>query len=72
MQKIAYSETEYILTILSKSLIYHPFSYRQKFFGDVDELRAQERARHDARRMEVLERRQKQIDDVAQKKQASG
>lgn len=41
---------------------------RHRFFEDVDVLRAEERARNEARRMEVLERRQRQIAEVAEKK----
>lgn len=44
------------------------FFNRHRFFEDVEELRAQERARNDAKRMEILERRQRQIDEVAEKK----
>ncbi|KAF1373551.1 hypothetical protein EPR50_G00211040 [Perca flavescens] len=44
------------------------FFNRHRFFEDVEELRAQERARNDAKRMEVLERRMRQIDEVAEKK----
>lgn len=38
------------------------------FFEDVEEFRAQERARNDAKRVEVLERRQKQIEELAEKR----
>lgn len=38
------------------------------FFKDVEELRAQERARNDAKRIEILERRQKQIEELTEKK----
>ena len=38
------------------------------FFGDVEELRAKERARNDAKLQEVLERRQKQIEHLMEKK----
>lgn len=41
---------------------------RHKFFEDVDELRAQERERNNAKRMEILERRQRQIEEVIEKK----
>lgn len=34
----------------------------------MEELRAQERARNDAKRLEVLERRQRQMEELAQKK----
>lgn len=42
--------------------------HRHRFFEDVDVLRAEERVRNEARRMEVLERRQRQIAEVAEKK----
>lgn len=45
-----------------------PFACRHRFFEDVEELRAQERARNDAKRMEILERRQRQIEEAAEKK----
>lgn len=45
-----------------------PFACRHRFFEDVEELRAQERARNDAKRMEILERRHRQIEEVAEKK----
>ncbi|KAL7372879.1 hypothetical protein ABVT39_023316 [Epinephelus coioides] len=44
------------------------FFNRHRFFVDVEELRAQERARNEARRVEILERRMKQIEEVAEKK----
>ncbi|KAG7324996.1 hypothetical protein KOW79_011312 [Hemibagrus wyckioides] len=44
------------------------FYNRHLFFEDVEELRAQERARNDAKRYEVLERRQKQMEELAEKK----
>ncbi|KAF3704101.1 hypothetical protein EXN66_Car019789 [Channa argus] len=44
------------------------FINRHMFFQDVAELRAQEQARNNAKKMEVLERRQKQIEKVAEKK----
>ncbi|MEQ2250816.1 hypothetical protein ILYODFUR_004724 [Ilyodon furcidens] len=44
------------------------FINRHMFFEDVDDLRAQERARNKSKRMEVLERRQKQKDELAEKK----
>lgn len=44
------------------------FFNRHRFFEDVDVLRAEERARNEARRMEVLERRQRQIAEVVEKK----
>lgn len=48
------------------------FINRHRFFEDVVELRAQERARNDTKRLEVLERRQKQIDELTEKKQQGG
>ncbi|MEQ2309661.1 hypothetical protein AMECASPLE_001011 [Ameca splendens] len=44
------------------------FINRHMFFEDVDDLRAQERERNKSKRMEVLERRQKQKDELAEKK----
>ncbi|MCJ8738638.1 hypothetical protein PDJAM_G00038150 [Pangasius djambal] len=44
------------------------FYNRHLFFEDVEELRAQERARNDAKRLEVLGRRQKQIEELAEKR----
>lgn len=44
------------------------FFNRHSFMEDVAELRAQERARTDAKRMEVLERRQRQMEELAEKK----
>ncbi|TMS22494.1 hypothetical protein E3U43_012759 [Larimichthys crocea] len=44
------------------------FVNRHRFFEDVEELRAQERARNNARRMEIIERRQRQIEEIAEKK----
>eukprot|EP00064_Thunnus_orientalis_P009776 superscaffoldBa00001265_g9802 len=44
------------------------FFNRHRFFEDMAEIRAQERARNDAKRMEILERRQRQIDEAAEKK----
>ena len=41
------------------------------FFKDVEELRAQERARNDVKLAEVLERRQKQIEYLMEKKGGS-
>lgn len=48
------------------------FFNRHRFFEDVAEIRAQERARNDAKRMEILERRQRQIDEAAEKKKGGG
>ncbi|RVE59995.1 hypothetical protein OJAV_G00193840 [Oryzias javanicus] len=45
---------------------------RHKFFTDVEELRAQERARNDAKRMEVMERRERQKEELAEKKKLQG
>ena len=45
---------------------------RHRFFEDVAELRAQERARNDAKRMEILERRHKQMEELAGKKKQTG
>ncbi|CAK6974774.1 interferon a3-like [Scomber scombrus] len=44
------------------------FFNRHLFMEDLADIRAQERARMDAKRMEIMERRQKQIDEVAEKK----
>lgn len=44
------------------------FFNRHWFFEDVAELRAQERARNDAKRQEILERRQRQIEELVEKK----
>lgn len=46
------------------------FYNRHLFFEDVAEIREQERARNDAKRLEVLERRQKQMEELAEKKGA--
>ncbi|KAF0025823.1 hypothetical protein F2P81_022704 [Scophthalmus maximus] len=46
------------------------FFNRHSFFADVDELRAEERARNNLRRMEVLERRQRQMEELAVKKKS--
>lgn len=45
--------------------------YRHRFFEDVEELKAQERASNSTKRMEILERRQRQIEEVAEKKRGS-
>lgn len=49
------------------------FAYgcRHKFFEDVDDFRAQERERNNAKRMEILERRQRQIEEVIEKKKGA-
>lgn len=44
------------------------FINRHWFFKDVEEIRAQERERNNARRIEVMERRQKQLAEVAEMK----
>lgn len=44
---------------------------RHTFFEDVDELRAQERERSNAKRLEILERRQRQIEEVIEKKKGA-
>ncbi|KAM7370417.1 hypothetical protein PAMP_009969 [Pampus punctatissimus] len=44
------------------------FFNRHRFFEDVAEIRAQERAANEAKRMEILERRQRQKDEAAEKK----
>lgn len=44
---------------------------RHSFFEDVDELRAQEKERNNAKRMEILERRQRQIEEVMEKKKGA-
>lgn len=41
---------------------------RHKFFEDIVELRAQERTRTEAKRIEVLERRQRQMEELAEKR----
>ncbi|KAL6094485.1 uncharacterized protein ACO6RY_15885 [Pungitius sinensis] len=46
------------------------FFNRHRFFEDVEELRAQERERNEAKRLEVMERRMRQIDEVAKKRRA--
>ncbi|KAJ8390688.1 hypothetical protein AAFF_G00100680 [Aldrovandia affinis] len=48
------------------------FFNRHVFFDDVVELRAQERARNDAKLLEVLERRQRQMEVLAEKKGGAG
>lgn len=48
------------------------FINRQRFFEDIVDLRSQERARNDAKRLEVLERRQRQIDELTEKKKQQG
>ncbi|KAL6475438.1 hypothetical protein MHYP_G00164780 [Metynnis hypsauchen] len=46
------------------------FLNRHLFFEDVAEIRAQERARNEVKLLEVLERRQKQVEELAEKKSA--
>lgn len=48
------------------------FINRHRFFEDVAKLRAQEQARNDAKRIEILERRQRQIEQVAEWKRGGG
>ncbi|CAB1418352.1 unnamed protein product [Pleuronectes platessa] len=48
------------------------FFNRHSFFTDVDELRAQERERNLLRKMEVLERRQRQMQELEEKKKGGG
>ncbi|KAG7234103.1 hypothetical protein INR49_005817, partial [Caranx melampygus] len=45
------------------------FFNRHSFMEDVAELRAQERERTNAKRMEVLERRQRQIEELAERRE---
>ncbi|KAJ3608402.1 hypothetical protein NHX12_025449 [Muraenolepis orangiensis] len=44
------------------------FFNRHMFFKDVEDLRAQERERNNGKLAEVLERRRKQMEDLAEKK----
>ncbi|KAL3051842.1 hypothetical protein OYC64_001965 [Pagothenia borchgrevinki] len=44
------------------------FFNRHKFFEDLEELKAQERERNEAKRREIMERRMMQIEEVAEKK----
>lgn len=44
------------------------FFNRHRFFEDVEELRAQERARNYAKGVEIMERRQRQLEEMAEKK----
>lgn len=53
-------------------LMLPPPPCRHRFFEDVEELRAKERARNDAKRMEILERRQRQMEELAEKKRGGG
>lgn len=48
------------------------FLNRHKFFPDVDEVRARERAEYNEKLLDVVERRQRQMDQLAQKKPPSG
>lgn len=43
------------------------FLNRHMFMEDVSDLREQERFRNEAKRLEVLERRQRQMDELAKK-----
>lgn len=47
------------------------FFNRHLYFEDIADIRAQERARNDAKLMEILERRQKQMEELAEKKGGS-
>lgn len=51
---------------------YYLRSHRHKFFEDLEELRAQERARNEALRIEVMERRLRQIEELAEKRRGGG
>ncbi|KAG5854105.1 hypothetical protein ANANG_G00034000 [Anguilla anguilla] len=44
------------------------FYNRHVFFEDIADLRARERARNDAKLLEILERRQRQMEELADKK----
>lgn len=44
------------------------FFNRHRFFEDLAEMRAQERAKNDAKLMEVLEMRKRQMEELAEKK----
>ena len=49
--------------------IYCPIlSPRHRFFEDIHEIRAEERARNNAKLMEVMERRQRQMEELAEKR----
>lgn len=48
------------------------FMNRHLFMEDVVDLREQERSRNEVKRQEVLERRQRQFDEVTEKKRAGG
>ncbi|KAJ8363110.1 hypothetical protein SKAU_G00119410 [Synaphobranchus kaupii] len=48
------------------------FYNRHMFFEDVAGLRAQERARNDTKLLEVLERRQRQMEELAEKRGGAG
>ncbi|KAJ8283475.1 hypothetical protein COCON_G00023250 [Conger conger] len=48
------------------------FYNRHVFFEDIAGLRAQERARNDTRLLEVLERRHRQMEELAEKKGGAG
>lgn len=60
------------MLIVSRSNPTVVMAHRHKFLEDVDVLRAEERARNQARRLEVLERRQQQIAEVIEKKKGGG
>lgn len=44
------------------------YPYRHLFFEDLADIRAEERARNNAKLQEVLERRYRQMEDLAEKK----
>lgn len=51
--------------------LFTAFLNRHRFLEDVEDLRAQERERHQAKMMEILERRQRQLEEVAEKKRGA-
>ncbi|CAM2101920.1 unnamed protein product [Caretta caretta] len=44
------------------------FAYRHRFFPEVEELRAREYERYEKKRQDVVERRQKQLAELAERK----
>lgn len=48
------------------------FFNRHMFFADVEEIRAQEQARNNVRRAELLEMRQEQLELLREKKEGGG
>lgn len=48
-------------------IIVLPYAWRHLFMEDLSDLREQERSRNEAKRLEVLERRRRQIDEHAGK-----